>query len=132
MKQFSSQHRTGPFDRSASDLHHRMGLLTSNNTVNTTVLDAFCRVQVALFYEDLLDYYGEWERVQTICRSLIERCKQLNLHDTMLNLCIEYDSMRRPLPDAIWWIAGSDLLLQPFLTEFLRWLQVCMESGVKQ
>ena len=132
MQQFSLQHRIGPFDHSASDLHYQMGLLTSNHTVDTTAINAFCHVQVALFLKDLLGYYGDSKRVQTICSSLVKRCKLLNLHDTMLNLCIEYDSMRRPLPDAIWWIAGSDLLLQPFLTEFLRWLQVCMERWVKQ
>lgn len=132
MNHTNSQQATSPFDHTAIERHRRMGLLSCNGVVNTAAMDTFSRIHAALFYDDLLDYYRDSSRVQTICHSLIERCNQASLHDSMLNLCIEYDYIHRPLPEAIWWIAGSDVLLQPFLTGFLQWLQSCLEGEVKE
>lgn len=126
-----TQRATNPFDHTAVDRHRRMGLLTTDDTVNAAAMDAFSRIHAALFYDDLLDFYHDPYRVQTICSALLERAGQISLHDLMLNLCIEYDYIHRPLPEAVWWIAGSDILLQPFLTGFLQWLQSCMEGEVK-
>lgn len=34
-----------------------------------------------------------------------------------------YDAMNHPVPEAIWWISGSKLLVPPFIEGFLSYLR---------
>ena len=35
----------------------------------------------------------------------------------------QYDAMNHPVPEAIWWISGSKLLVPPFIEGFLSYLR---------
>jgi hypothetical protein len=47
----------------------------------------------------------------------------------LLLISIQYDTIAKPLPEVIWWISGSEILLAPFVRGFVRKLdELCKEE----
>lgn len=107
-----------PFDDSAVERQVRMGLLTPDGKPDPEALTVFSRLHAGLFFDSLCDSCSSIERVEAVCRRLKETAAQTGARRALLELCTLYDDMRRPLPEPIWWIVGSDLLLPPFMEAF--------------
>lgn len=58
----------------------------------------------------------------SVCQAF---CKSENVEAqrVVLMICSEYDAMNHPVPEAIWWISGSKLLVPPFIEGFLSYLR---------
>lgn len=54
-------------------------------------------------------------------REQMERLKQKAIDGQLM--LDEYDAMNHPVPEAIWWISGSKLLVPPFIEGFLSYLR---------
>lgn len=110
----------GPFDDTAQARQKRMGLIDDSGRPDQVALAAMARVYAGLMFDDLCESSPDMERVYAVC----ERFKSLagagETRKTMIFICLQYDGMLRPLPDPIWWIAGSDALLVPFVETFVH------------
>lgn len=119
-----------PFDDSAAERQKRMGLLTDDSKADMDALAAFSRLYAGLFFDNLCDICASPEAVTAACRHLSETFVQAGHRRALLELCTLYDNMRRPLPEPIWWIVGSDVLLPPFMKHFtIRLFKLADELG---
>lgn len=118
-----------PFDDSAVERHRRMGLLTADGKADTAAMAVFSRVFAGLFFDCLCDFSGSFETVRTVCLRLLELAEEEEPRRILLALSIQYDAMRRSLPEPIWWIAGSKTLLPPFTTGFLQHLRTLLSES---
>ena len=107
----------GPLDDSVIERHRRMGLITQNGTANNAAVDALSHLFSGLFFDALCDRYPDMETVSQICRKLVALAED-DPRKTFLRLCTEYDAMRLSLPDPLWWISGSWVLVPPFIRGF--------------
>mgnify|MGYP001026266492 FL=1 len=112
----------GPFDEAAAQRHRHMGLLDCNGGVNADAVNFLAHLCAGLFFDALCDSYVEMQTVSRICRAF---CKSENVEAqrVVLMICSEYDEMNHPVPEAIWWISGSKLLVPPFIEGFLSYLR---------
>ena len=111
-----------PFDDSAVERQRRMGLLTEQGGVDHRALSAFCSIHAGLFFDDLLDYCTDAKMARAICRQLLELSVQEDARRVLLALSMQYDAMNHTLPDPVWWIVGSSVLLPPFIEGFMHQL----------
>lgn len=118
-----------PFDDSAVERHRRMGLLTADGQADTAAMEVFSRIYAGLFYDSLCDFSGSFETVRTVCARLLELAEEAEPRRVLLVLSMQYDAMRRALPEPVWWIAGSKALLPSFAAEFLRHLRELLQEG---
>lgn len=119
-----------PFDDSAVERHFRMGLLDAVGKPNLNTITVLSQLYAGLFYDDLCDFYGSIEEVTSICSSLISLSDKSDFRQIFLVLCTDYDTMLCPLPEPIWWISGSAVLVPPFLAGFVRRLnQLVNKAG---
>jgi hypothetical protein len=119
----NTTHASSPFDDSAIDHHRRMGLIREDGKVNIPAVTALAHVYAGLFFDALCDDCDEYETVFKICRTLIDLAHTTQPKRILLALCTEYDAMRRPLPEPIWWISGSNEIVPLFMRSFLHWLE---------
>lgn len=112
----------GPFDEAAVQRHRHMGLLDCNGDVNADAVNFLAHLCAGLFFDALCDSYVEMQTVSRICQAF---CKSENVEAqrVVLMICSEYDAMNHPVPEAIWWISGSILLVPPFIEGFLSYLR---------
>ncbi len=128
MKNPCSRRRiSDPFDDSVIERQKRMGLLFENGEVNNTAITIISRVQSGLFWDNLSDNFTEICKVKSACDSIIQTAKNFDTRRTLLELCSWYDTIRRPLPETIWWIVGNDDLLAPFIEGFVICLSEILE-----
>lgn len=99
-----------------------MGLLDCNGDVNADAVNFLAHLCAGLFFDALCDSYVEMQTVSRICQAF---CKSENVEAqrVVLMICSEYDEMNHPVPEAIWWISGSKLLVPPFIEGFLSYLR---------
>ena len=99
-----------------------MGLLDCNGDVNADAVNFLAHLCAGLFFDALCDSYVEMQTVSRICQAF---CKSENVEAqrVVLMICSEYDEMNHPVPEAIWGISGSNLLVPPFIEGFLSYLR---------
>lgn len=117
-----------PFDDSVIERHRRMGLLTESNEVQTGVVEIVGQIHAGLFFDQLCDAYENYSEVVAICRQFIKRAAKADAKQTLLMISVEYDAMRRPLPELIWWISGSAILLPLFISSFITNLTALLQE----
>lgn len=109
-----------PFDDAAAARLRRMGLLEADGKGNRDAVSALARLSAGLFFDALCDTYAETATVLRIGRELTSTGTAAEPRRAFLRLCAEYDAMRRPIPEPLWWISGSEILVPPFMEGFLR------------
>lgn len=119
-----------PFDDSAVERQRRMGLLVESGGVDETTVAVLSRVYAGLFLDNLCDSYPSMEAVFPTCHGLVELARNSAPRRALLELCMIYDGMHRPLPEPIWWIVGNDALLAPFMSGFAARLSE-LSSGLE-
>lgn len=62
-----------------------------------------------LYAQDIEDIKGAMAEIWQLQRSILSKAP--------------YDEMNHPVPEAIWWISGSKLLVPPFIEGFLSYLR---------
>ena len=64
----SNRPTCSPFDSAAIDRLRRMGLATADGSVERDSMAVFCCIFAGQFFDDLCDYYQDYENVQeTTC-----------------------------------------------------------------
>ena len=117
-----------PFDPVARERLWRLGLLTSEDRVNTVALEAICAVHAALLFSQIYDACGDWARTLSVCRRITSQAPLVSDRQVLLLISIQYDTIAKPLPEVIWWISGSEILLAPFVRGFVRKLDEFCED----
>ena len=113
-----------PFDSSAIDRLRRMGLASSDGTVDRDAMAVFCCIFAGQFYDDLHDYHqNDPEAVQAALTHLVDGADTGDSHGKFLMICLQYDSIYRALPDPIWWLSGSPAFAEAFADGFLAHLR---------
>lgn len=117
-----------PFDSSAIDRLRRMGLASSDGTVDRDAMAVFCCIFAGQFYDDLRDYYqDDSEAVKAVLTPLVDGTDTGDSRGKFLMICLQYDSIYRALPDPIWWLSGSPAFAEAFADGFLAHLKLLNE-----
>jgi hypothetical protein len=111
----------GPFDRSAEKRLSHMGL-TENGEISDTAVSQFAGIFSGLFFDDVFDCFSPTEAAE-ICQAIVrmspsDSCKRMYLY-----ISLQYDRMRKPLPDPVWWIAGNPDAVRAFTRHFAEKLE---------
>ena len=109
-----------PFDGSARARLERVRLIDDEGQLDQTAMDAFADIFTGLFYDDQCEYYDTAEDVLTIFKTFKALYSRGSFHHMYLLMSIQYDFMRKPLPDPIWWIAGNSAAIKAFMTLFME------------
>ena len=113
-----------PFDGSAIDRLRRMGLASSDGSVDRDAMAVFCCIFAGQFYDDLRDYYQDDPKtVKATLTSLVDGADTGDPHGKFLMICLQYDSIYRALPDPVWWLSGSPAFAEAFADGFLAHLK---------
>ena len=113
-----------PFDSSAIDRLRRMGLASSDGSVDRDAMAVFCCIFAGQFYDDLREYYQDDPKAaKATLTHLVDGADTGDPHGKFLMICLQYDSIYRALPDPIWWLSGSPAFAEAFADGFLAHLK---------
>lgn len=118
-----------PFDGSAEARLQRMGLLAADGTINEAVLSVFIQIFAASFFYNLCDAHSDREHLEQIAEAFSELAGRNDPLHIYLLISLQYDALRRPLPDPVWWLAGCSPVRNRFSIGFAQTL-VQMVSGI--
>ncbi len=117
-----------PFDPVARERLRRMGLLTKEDQVNAGVMEAISSVHAALLFSQIYDACGDWSGTLSVCHRITSQAPLVSDRQVLLLISIQHDTIAKPLPEVIWWISGSEVLLSPFVRGFVRKLDELCED----
>ena len=92
----------------------RMGILRPDGEVNVEVMRAFVQIFGGLFFDDLCDFYSDQGEVSAVTAAFSELAARKDCQNIYLLISLQYDTIRKPLPDPIWWLAGCAPALSLF------------------
>ena len=107
-----------PFDESARARLVNMGLVDRSGILIDTAMTAFAEIFTGLFYDDLCEF-SNTEDMLTIFETFTALYKKEDYQHMYLFMSIQYDYMRKPLPDPVWWLAGNSAAVKEFMTLFM-------------
>lgn len=117
------QRPRSPFDDSALERLRRMGLADTDGHAIRDVMTIFACIFAGQFYDDLCDYYQNYEDVQELLDQIFDTVENAEPKQKFLLICLQYDGMFRDLPDPIWWISGQPEFAGMFADGFLAHLK---------
>ena len=117
-----------PFDSTAIDRLRRMGLATADGSVERDAMAVFSSIFAGQFFDDLCDYYQDYENVQETIAQIFHTAEQADPKQKFLMICLQYDSIYRSLPDPVWWLSGSPAFAEAFADGFLAHLKRLAEN----
>lgn len=105
-----------PFDGSVQTRLIRMGVLDKDGQIDNKKMSAFAEIFASLFFDDLCDFYDDMKNLMTVSKAFRELYAKRDYQHMYLLILIQYDYIRKPLPDPIWWLAGDNTVVQAFIT----------------
>lgn len=117
-----------PFDESTAARLERMGILRPDGGVNTETMRAFVQIFAGLFFDDLCDFYSDQEEIAAVADAFSELSARKDCQNIYLLVSLQYDTIRKPLPDPIWWLAGCAPALALFCLGFVERLLELMKG----
>lgn len=117
-----------PFDSSTGARLERMGILRPDGEVNVEVMRAFVQIFGGLFFDDLCDFYSDQGEVSAVTAAFSELAARKDCQNIYLLISLQYDTIRKPLPDPIWWLAGCAPGLSLFCLGFVERLLELSEN----
>ena len=117
-----------PFDSSTGARLERMGILRPDGEVNVEVMRAFVQIFGGLFFDDLCDFYSDQGEVSAVTAAFSELAARKDCQNIYLLISLQYDTIRKPLPDPIWWLAGCAPALSLFCLGFVERLLELSEN----
>ena len=106
----------------------RMGILRPDGEVNVEVMRAFVQIFGGLFFDDLCDFYSDQGEVSAVTAAFSELAARKDCQNIYLLISLQYDTIRKPLPDPIWWLAGCAPALSLFCLGFVERLLELSEN----
>ena len=117
-----------PFEDSAAQRLRRMGLTTEAGSPEQDAMAVFGSVFAGQFFDDLCDYYQDYENVQETIAQIFHTAERATPKQKFLLICLQYDSIYRSLPDPVWWISGCPDFAVLFAEDFLAHLKRLAEN----
>jgi len=117
-----------PFDESTSARLERMGILHATGEVNIETMRAFVQIFAGVFFDDLCDFYSDQEELSSVAAAFSELSARKDCQNIYLLISLQYDTIRKPLPDPIWWLAGCAPALSLFCLGFVERLLELMKD----
>lgn len=118
-----------PFEDSAAQRLRRMGLTTEDGSPERDAITVFGSIFAGQFFDDLCDYYQDYENVQETIAQIFHTAEQADPKQKFLLICLQYDSIYRSLPDPVWWLSGSPAFAEAFADGFLAHLKRLDEAS---
>jgi len=117
-----------PFDGSARARLSNMGLIDENDLLSESAMTVFASIFTGLFFDDLCDFFEKQEDLLTTYEAFAAIFRKGDYHSMYLLMSVQYDYMRKPLPDPVWWLAGDSAAVKEFMTLFIARLKQLMTS----
>lgn len=127
-----AKRRPDPFDGSSGARLSRMGLLAGMGDVDEAAMQGFIHIFAASFFDDLCDTYESLEAISKITAAFCELEERNDPQRIFLLLSLQYDALRKPLPDPVWWLAGHATALTRFSLGFTAYLSQLMANMEKK
>lgn len=102
-----------PMDGPLLSRLYQMGIVKRDGEINVENMRLFTRIYAAQFYYNLCDSYAK-STVGTVLASFDELSGRKDYKGIYLFLSLQYDQLRKPLPDPVWWLMGSPKALKIF------------------
>ena len=118
-----------PFDGSAEARLNHMGLLDQNGHIEPHSMEVFTRIFTGLFFDDLCDFYDDRDKLTTVYHAFEELAEKEDHQHMLLLLSLQYDYLRKPLPDPVWWLSGDSEAVKSFMSGFLDLLGCLMTQA---
>ena len=117
-----------PFEDSAAQRLRRMGLTTEDGSPERDAMAVFGTIFAGQFFDDLCDTYESLEAISKITAAFCVLEERNDPQRIFLLLSLQYDALRKPLPDPVWWISGSPDFAELFAEDFLAHLKRLAEN----
>lgn len=121
-------HIPDPFDASARARLRNMGVTDDTGTVDAAVMQVFAHIFTALFLDDICDFYDDAKDLRSVCNLFAELYRKEAYHHMYLFLSVQYDYVRKSLPDPVWWLAGDAAAIKAFMEHFMAGLKAFMSQ----
>lgn len=121
-----------PFDSSTSARLERMGILRPDGQVNVETMRIFVQIFAGLFFDDLCDFYSDQDKLSFVTDAFSELAVRKDCQNIYLLISLQYDTIRKPLPDPIWWLAGCAPALSLFCLGFVERLLALASTQLTQ
>lgn len=118
-----------PFDGSAEARLVHMGLLDKNGQIEPHNMETFTHIFAGLFFDDLCDFYDDCDKLVAIYHTFQELADKQDHQHMFLLLSLQYDYLRKPLPDPVWWLSGHSEAVKRFMSGFLNLLGSLMSQA---
>ena len=112
-----------PFDNSAGARLRHMGLLHEDGTPDQQRIKVLGEVFAGQFFDDLYGFQQDAEAAGKSLGDFLRETKGATAKYRFLLVCLQYDAIRRPLPDPVWWLSGNAQLADLFSASFAARLQ---------
>jgi len=113
-------HIPDPFDASVQARLIHMDILDESGCINESAMSAMAGIFSGLFFDDLCDFYQNTKELWSIYQIFAELYEKKDHQHLYLFLSIQYDNMRKPLPDPVWFLAGNDAAVKTFMLQFME------------
>jgi hypothetical protein len=108
-----------------------MGILNRDGTVNNNVMPVFAGIFAGLFFDDLRDRFNDdIDCIQFVFDLFKQYCESGDYQQMFLYLAIQYDEIRKQLPDPVWLLAGNKEAVKSFMPLFMARLESLMSESV--
>ena len=121
-----------PFDGSADARLAHMGILTATGEIVPDTLSIMAQIYAGLFMDELDDFYDDWSILSVILGTFGELASKKDYNHMLLLLSLQFDYMRKPLPDPIWWISSRSNAVDMFMDGFSRCFTAMMAQAGSQ
>lgn len=108
-----------PFDDSTGVRLRHMGLLQQDGAPDEKQISVLGEVFAGQFFDDLYDFRQDTETAGTSLEKFLVETEDATAKYRFLLICLQYDAIRRPLPDPVWWLSGNTQLANLFSTSFV-------------
>ena len=116
----------GPFQDSAKIKLKRMGFILPDGQINLDIIETVAKMYSGLLFDCLCERCSDMDKVSQVCTGLLRVQSQENPRQAFLAICLQYDAMHQPLPEAMWWIAGNVVMVKHFTHAFVSHLTKCI------
>ena len=118
-----------PFDGSARERLKHMGLIDSKENLRMREMIVFARIFTGQFFDDLNEFLESTGDMITVYETFKALYQKEDFQRMFLLLSIQYDYMRKPLPDPVWWLAGDSEAIMAFMIYFMPRFEKLMTEG---
>ncbi len=96
----------------------KMGLMLDGGEVDINSMEIFARMYFGLFIWETECAEISREYCENVCSRFCDLSRKEEYGQMYLLLAVQYDRMRKPLPEAVWWLFNSEKAVSSFMCCF--------------